>query len=117
MFDILIVASLIYEYYRREKRHALVIESLKKGVLPDAGIQKENTLGAVWTFVFTIFYTGFLIFVTFFLFVSGKIYLPLWIKLGFLILIPWYGIGVMLVLVCKRNFHHQQIKSEERSKT
>ncbi|MCK9407570.1 MAG: hypothetical protein WCX28_00070 [Bacteriovoracaceae bacterium] len=101
MITVLLAFTLGYEYYRREKRHALLIANLKENTLPDVAIQRESPSGIVLTIVFTVLYLGFILFLLYFFFIIGKLKLPVYAP-PFILFFP-IGIGVMLVLIVRRN--------------
>jgi len=104
MLFIIVAALFGYEYYRREQRHHLVIESLKRGSLPRADILPESTGGAVAAGFFTVVVIVFVLFLSYFVFLSGKMTIPQpYVILPVLFLLPLYGIAVLLVLITKRN--------------
>jgi hypothetical protein len=109
MFDIIVLLSVGYEYYRREKRHRLMIESLKGGILPEVDIQQETIFGLSITLLFTILYIGFMAFLAYFFFFSLRLRGALWFSTLFLI--PWFGIGVTLVLITIRNVKTRRKKN------
>lgn len=112
MFEIIVLLSVGYEYYRREKRHRMVIESLKSGNLPEVEIQRETVFGLSVTLVLTILYLCFMAFLMYFFFLSGKLQIASWIPALFLI--PWFGIGVTLVLINIRNLKIRRKKYESK---
>lgn len=103
MFYVIVAFSFGYEYYRRMKRHQLVIESLKQGTLPEVTIQKEAMPGMTLVILFAVLFIGFLLFLSYFLLFSGKM-AKLSTIYSMLILIPPYGIGLTLVLIVRRNY-------------
>lgn len=102
--EIFFAALFVYEYWRREQRHRMVIDRVKQDLLPEVDVQKESTFGFVTTGIFTVMYIAFILFLTYFVFISGKLKtsFPVSILSGVFLLGP-YGIGVLLVLITRRN--------------
>lgn len=93
-----------YEYYRREQRHTMVIHSLKQGSIPKVDIQPESPLAAILTGLFTVLIIAFVLFLTYFIVIPGKIKIrPPYSFIPPMFLLSPYGIAVMLILITRRN--------------
>lgn len=90
-----LIISLVYEYFKREKAHKLTIENLKDGILPTPIGSQKDLAGIILLCVVGIVYFAFLLYLIF--------YLP--IKIQPLLLIAPIGIGVSLALLLRRDIN------------
>jgi len=94
IFDIWIIALIVWQYYKREKSHKATIENLKNGIIPEPSNNRKDLLGIILIFIIAIIFFGFLIFLTF--------YFP--IRIYPLLLMLPYGIGITIILLWRRDF-------------
>ncbi len=92
-FDIWIVVLLVWEYYKREKSHKMIIENLKNGTLPELSNNQKGLLGIILISAISVIFFGFLIYIT--------LFFP--IKIHPLFLISPFGIGITIMLLWRRD--------------